>query len=268
MTSERPKILFFKLYVTSNNLLDNFHLPCDTLHPTNTDLRPKVLSKNASNNEFCSVLNIQNIFFTMKNQVKRSAVALAVFFMASVSANAQEKVTIGLKTEVNSTFYKYDSESSYSSSDPGLGGSAGAFFKYEFNRWFALQTDLMLHYRNSEMENKFFNEKSKLESYDLELPVYAVFQTKLGTGKIFVGLGPYIGYGISAKMGDIDMHDKEVTGKASMEQLNYGAAAIVGYDFGHFQINASYISQNGIGTMKETSPLRRESLGLGIGFSF
>lgn len=204
----------------------------------------------------------------MRKQIKSSVVVLAAFFLASVSANAQEKVSIGLKSEANSTFYKYGSESTYSNSSPGIGGSAGAFFKYEFNRWFALQSDLMLHYRNSKMENKFSNEKSKLKSYDLELPIYAVFQSKLGTGKIFVGLGPYIGYGISAKMGDIDMYNKDVTGKAPMKQLNYGAAAMLGYDFGHFQINASYISHNGIGVMKETSSLRRQALSLGIGFSF
>ncbi|SFJ34726.1 PorT family protein [Myroides guanonis] len=204
----------------------------------------------------------------MRKQIKLSVVALAAFFMVSVSANAQEKVSIGLKTQVNSTFYKYDSESIYSNSSQEIGGSAGAFLKYDFNSWFALQTDLILHYRNSEMENKLTKKKSTLESYDLELPVYAVFQTKLGTGKIFVGLGPYIGYGIQAKTGDVDMYDKDVTGKKPMKQLHYGASAILGYDFGHFQINASYISQNGIGSMKETSPLRRESLGLGIGFSF
>lgn len=205
----------------------------------------------------------------MRKQIKVSVVALAAFFMVSVSTTAQEKASIGFKTEVNSTYYKYDAESIYSNSTSELGGAAGLFVKYDFNRWFALQTDLMLHYRNSEMENKLTKEKAKLESYDLEVPVYAVFQAKVGTGKLFVGLGPYIGYGIQAKIGDIDMFEKDVTKKTPMKQLHYGAAAMLGYNFGHFQINASYISQNGIGVMKETSsPLRRESLGLGIGFSF
>ncbi|MEG2162654.1 MAG: outer membrane beta-barrel protein [Chryseobacterium sp.] len=197
--------------------------------------------------------------------MKLSVIALVALFLASVSANAQEKVSIGLKAEANSTFYKYDSESIYSNSSQELGGSSGLFVKYEFNRWFALQSDLMLHYRNSEMENKLSNEKSKLKSYDLELPVYAVFQTKLGTGKIFVGLGSYMSYGISAKMGDINLNDKDVTDKAPMKQLNYGVAAIIGYDFRRFQINTSFISQNGIGVMTETSSLRRESISLGIG---
>ncbi|WP_316823635.1 porin family protein [Pedobacter gandavensis] len=203
----------------------------------------------------------------MRKRIKLSTFALAVFFMASVSVNAQEKVSIGLKTEVNSTFYKYDAESIYSNSSQYPGGSAGVFFKYDFNKWFALQTDVMLHYRNSEIENKLNNEKFKLESYDLELPVYAVFQTKVGTGKIFAGLGPYIGYGISAKTAGVNMYDKDATGKAPMKRLHYGAGTILGYDFGYFQINASYTSQNGIGAMRASSSLRRESFGLGIGLS-
>lgn len=203
----------------------------------------------------------------MRKQVNLLAVVIAAFLIVSVSANAQNKASIGLKAEANTTSYKYDAESNYSGSDQGLGGSAGLFFKYDFTRWFALQTDLMLHYRNSELKNKYTNEKNKLESYDLELPVYAIFQSKLGMGKIFVGIGPYIGYGISANMGDIDMYSKDETGKAPLKQLNYGAAAILGYDFGHIQINASYISQNGIGVMKGTSPLRSESISLGVGFS-
>lgn len=204
----------------------------------------------------------------MKKQLHLSVVALTTFFMASFSANAQENFSIGIKTEANSTFYKYTDESEYSNSTRSLGAGAGIFFKYEFNNWFALQTDLMYHHRNSEMENKVTTEKSKLKSSDLELPVYAVFQSKIGAGKIFAGLGPYMGYGINAKIGDTDMYQKDITGKAPMKRLQYGAAAMLGYSLGRFQINASYISQNGIGVMKETSPLRREAIGLGIGFRF
>ncbi|UUC44121.1 porin family protein [Flavobacterium cerinum] len=203
----------------------------------------------------------------MRKQVILSIVAMATFFMASVSVNAQTRVSLGIKGGVNSTFYKYDSESPYSDSSPELGGSVGGFLKYDFGKWFALQTDLMIHYRNSEMENKYTAEKSKLESYDLELPVYAVFQTKLGTGKLFFGVGPYIGYGIRAKTGNIDMYDKDIAGNRPMKQLNYGAATMLGYDFGRFQINCSYISQNGIGVMNNSSGIRRQAFGLGIGYS-
>lgn len=204
----------------------------------------------------------------MRKQIKLSLLALGVIIMTSISVSAQNKASVGLKAEANSTFYKFDTETAFSNSSPDYGGGAGLFFKYEFKKWFALQSDLMLHYRNSEMTDKLTDEKTKLESYDLELPVYAIFQANTGAGKFFVGLGPYMGYGIKATNGETDMYEKDLTGKAPMRKLKYGAAAIVGYDFGHFQINASYISRNGIGVMTDTSPLRPESISLGIGFSF
>lgn len=202
----------------------------------------------------------------MKKSVILSIVATAAFLMGSVTLHAQNKMSLGIKGGVNSTFYNYDSESDYSKSSPELGASVGGFLKYDFGKWFALQTDLMIHYRNSEMQNKFTAEKSKLESYDLEVPLYGVFQFKTGTGKLFFGIGPYIGYGFSAKAGNRDMYSKDVEGKSQMKQLNYGAATMLGYDWGHFQINASYISQNGIGAISNNS-LRRQTFGLGIGYS-
>nr|WP_315035139.1 porin family protein [uncultured Chryseobacterium sp.] len=202
----------------------------------------------------------------MKKSVILSIVATTTFLMGSVRLQAQNKMSLGLKGGVNSTFYKYDSGSDYSKSSPELGASVGGFLKYDFGQWFALQTDLMIHYRNSEMENKLTAEKSKLESYDLEVPLYGVFQFKVGPGKAFFGIGPYIGYGLSAKAGNLDMYSKNAEGESLMKKLNYGAATMLGYDWGHFQINASYISQNGSGSINNSS-LRRQTFGLGIGYS-
>lgn len=193
-------------------------------------------------------------------------VALATLLMVSVSVNAQQKLSFGLKGGVNSTFYKYDSESPYADSKMKAGGSAGGFLKYDFGKWFAVQTEIMVHYHNSEMKNKYTNEKSDLKSYDLELPVYGVFQFNLGEGKVLLGVGPYVGYGVSAKLDGMDMYKKDFTGKAPMKQLNYGAAAMLGYDFGRFQISTSYISQNGIGVIRKGSALTRQTFELGIGY--
>lgn len=201
----------------------------------------------------------------MKKSVILSIAATAALLLGTSTLRAQNKMSLGLKGGVNSTFYKYDSDSDYSKSSQGLGASAGGFLKYDFGKWFAVQTDVMLHYRNSEMENKFTSEKSKLESYDLEVPVYGVFQLNMGTGKLFFGVGPYVGYGLSAKRGNTDMYQKDAEGKAAMKKLSYGAAAMLGYELGHFQINASYISQNGIGAISNGS-LRSQTFGLGIGY--
>ncbi len=204
----------------------------------------------------------------MKKTMNLSLVVLATLLMVSVSAKAQQKLSIGAKAEANTTIYKFDALTEFESSSPDFGGGAGVFFNYEFKNWFSLQADLLLQYRNSEMGNKITLEKSQLTSYDVELPVYAIFQAKVGTKRLFLGVGPYMGYGISAKFENTDMYDKDVSGRAPLHKLKYGAAAMLGFDFGHFQINATYISQNGIGQMRATSPIRSESVSLGVGYSF
>ncbi len=65
---------------------------------------------------------------------------------------------------------------------------------------------------------------------------------ELGSGKAFIGAGPYAGYGISAKSGGVNLFKKNnETGKASMNRFDYGVGGIIGYDFNkNWQINASY----------------------------
>lgn len=204
----------------------------------------------------------------MKKQMILSVVAMVVLFMVSVSANAQSKVSLGVKGGLNSTFFIMKSDSPYSNGTLGFGGSAGGFLKYDVNNWFAVQTDLMFHYRNSELKSKATAEKKTFESYSVELPVYAVFQVDLSSGKFFFGLGPYIGYGISAKTGGIDMFKKCTAGDTPMQRVNYGGAVMLGYNFTHhWQINASYISQAPLGATG-TSTMNPQTFGLGIGYSF
>lgn len=205
----------------------------------------------------------------MKKQFILSAVIAVAISMFSTSVKAQDgKFSFGLKASANSTFFLMESKSPYSNSSLGLGGSAGGYLKYDFGNWFALQTDIMFHYRNSELKVNSTAEKLTFESYSIELPVYAVFQFNLGTGKMFFGLGPYIGYGLNAKAGGVDMYKKDASGDTPMQQLAYGGAIMLGYNFGrHWQISASYISQGPLGATG-TASMNPQTFSLGIGYSF
>ena len=197
-----------------------------------------------------------------------SVAAVAVLLMVSISAGAQGRVSLGLKGGANSTFFLMDKESPYSNSSLGIGGSAGGFLKYDVNNWFALQTDLMFHYRTSGLKSKVAGGKLKFESYSVELPVYAVFQFDLGAGNIFLGLGPYIGYGLSARVGGSDMFQKNTNGDTPMQRINYGGAIMLGYNFArHWQINASYITQSPLGA-RGTAAMNVQNFGLGIAYRF
>ena len=203
-----------------------------------------------------------------KKVLVSSMIVLVVLFAISTRTYAQKNLSFGVKSNAEMTNFHLDNDAAYSNSKLGIGGSAGGFLKYDFSELFAVQADLMFRYRTSDLKNKTTGTTSQFKSYGLELPLYAVFQFSLGSGKLFTGLGPYIGYGISAKTGSVNMYKKDVNGKTPMERLNYGAAAMLGYEFGNFQVSASYISQYCMGLMGDVSSLQSQTFGLGVGYKF
>ncbi len=204
-----------------------------------------------------------------KKNLVSSIIALAVLFTVSTQVNAQG-LSFGVKGEANMTNFRLDSDAPYSDSKRGIGGAVGGFLKYDFGSWFALQGDLMFRHRSSDLTERTTGTTSSFKSFGFELPVYAVFQFQVGPGKLFAGIGPYAGYGVSAKTGSVNMYKKDATGEKPMEPFSYGAAAMLGYEFGkHWQVNASYISEYGIGwSMGGTSKMKSQTLSLGVGYRF
>ncbi|MFD2556102.1 outer membrane beta-barrel protein [Sphingobacterium tabacisoli] len=205
----------------------------------------------------------------MKNQVFFATVVFIGLLGGSIATMAQETgLSGGIKAGPNATFFMLGTDSPYTKGVSKIGFSAGAFLKYDFVSWFAVQGDFILQSRNAELQKGNSGEELKYKSYTAELPLYGVFQTQVGTGKMFVGIGPYIGYGISSKIGGSDMYKKDGVDGLETTRLNYGAAATLGYDLGGFQINASYTSQYGIGVISNRSTMRHQTVGVGVGYSF
>lgn len=49
-------------------------------------------------------------------------------------------------------------------------------------------------------QNKYTNDKAHTNLSYIEVPLYALYQAKLSHGKIFGGIGPYLGYGVIGKI--------------------------------------------------------------------
>ena len=197
-----------------------------------------------------------------------SVIVSAVLFAVSMQVGAQG-LSFGVKGEANMTSFDLDSDAVYSGSKWGVGGSAGGFMKYDFGNWFALQADLMFRYRTADLESKATGSTSGFRSYHFELPLFAIFQLEVGNGKLYAGIGPYAGYGLSAKTGSTDMYKKDAAGSRPMRPFNYGAAAMLGYEFAkHWQVNASYLSEYGIGSIGDITSSRGHTLSIGLGYRF
>src|SRR5690606_17125474 len=98
-----------------------------------------------------------------------------------------------------------------------------------------------VYYNTSKLESLTDKSSDKLKSFGVEVPVYGIVQGELGSGKAFIGVGPYAGYGISTKLDGVNLYKRNNGTGITMNRFDYGVGGIVGYDFGkNWQINASY----------------------------
>lgn len=197
-------------------------------------------------------------------------VCLSVFMTTSlVQLSAQTSISGGIKAEANmSNFFLSDLGGDKSTMK--VGPSLGGFMKIEFNENFALQPEMMFYFRNSEYKSG--GQKDDFEQWGMQIPIYAVGQMNLGTGKGYIGVGPYVGFGFDAKMkdADVDMY-KEVGGKTPMSRWDVGAGVMVGYEFSNrVQINAGYqigfLDQ--LDATKDNATMRTQTVSLGVAYRF
>jgi hypothetical protein len=180
--------------------------------------------------------------------------------------------SFGVKANANMSNFVIRDMDGYQS-NMGLGMSAGVFLKLE-SRNFALQYELLLHYKTSEMENKAGQTPTDYRFWALELPIYFMGQINTGAGKFFIGAGPYVSVGLDAVQnpGNSDLYKKDpTTGKSIMQRWDFGLGAIIGYEFGNgISINGGYQAGfiNSLSAKKDNMTMKKQTVSLGIGYKF
>jgi hypothetical protein len=197
-------------------------------------------------------------------------VCLSVLMTAGLAnVNAQTIISGGIKAEANmSNFILNDLD--FQTSKLNVGANLGGFMKIDLHENFAIQPEMMFFFRNSKMETGSYEDD--FQQFGVQIPIYAVGQMNLGTGKGYIGVGPYVGLGFSAKMkdADTDLYEK-INDEAAMNRWDFGIGAMVGYEFGNgIQINAGYqiglIDQ--LDTGKDNATMLNQGISLGIGYRF
>lgn len=212
--------------------------------------------------------NINNKL-NLEDMKKIILICLSVL-MTTGFVSAQTNISGGIKVEANmSNFLLSDLEPQKSTMR--VGPNLGGFMKIDFHENFALQPELMFYFRNSKTEFTKDNEDT-FQQWGVQIPIYAVGQMQLGTGRGYVGLGPYVGFGFDARYDDADVNlYKEINGKKTMNRWDFGAGLMVGYEFDNgLQINAGYqmgfIDQ--LDALKDDATKRTQTVTLGIGYRF
>ncbi|NQD71113.1 PorT family protein [Sphingobacterium shayense] len=205
----------------------------------------------------------------MKKNVVTFVFAISALILSSKVSAQDTPVSFGLKAGAGLSNYRLGGEMKRFKSKMNIGGSAGAFVKYDLSPNFALQTGLDVYYNISKLESKTERSTDKLKSFGVEVPVYGIVQGKLGTGNAFLGAGPYVGYGISAKANGINLFKKNDRTGSAMNRFDYGLGGIIGYDFKeNWQINASY--RFGLADLHKGKggSMKSHGASIGIGYKF
>jgi len=201
---------------------------------------------------------------------------IGITFISISQENSKQhiKTTGGLKLEVNlSNFYVSGLSGAKSEMRPGA--TFGGFMRWDVSKLFALQGELLYHYKSSNFI--WDNVKREFQYIGMEIPIYAIFKWNLCDGQhLYVGIGPYAEFGFSAKIKKegkkIDLYEKdEATELSTMTDFNSGFGIILGYEFDcNVQVNVGYkISITNILDANSTSiTLLPGAISLGIGYRF
>jgi len=184
----------------------------------------------------------QNQFSQMKKQVVLVLLALA----GTLTTYAQ--VSFGIKAGYNNSSVSGDG-SGFTKRLSGF--HAGGVADISLAENFSLQPQLLFIMKGGKAEGYSENvggveisyPETKLTLNYLELPVNFLYKHEAGAGSIFVGAGPYLGFGLSGKVkaGDEDM-DVKFDGKKESElegedatvghlkRLDAGANFLAGYE--------------------------------------
>ena len=212
----------------------------------------------------------------MKNLILALVVLLGLGSIESKAQDAEKievtkKLFYGVKAEANLSNYLLKDMGEHESNFK-VGASVGGFVKYHFTKVFAIQPELLLHYKNSDWKVPFGakREKRDFKYWGIEVPVYAIAQGVMwGGGKGYIGIGPYGSIGLSAKSAGANQFATKDSYK--MKRFDFGAAGLVGFEFTMgLQINAGYKVglMNVNDNSKQKQKRRSQTISLGLGYRF
>ncbi len=174
--------------------------------------------------------------------------------------------------------------------DMTVGFHAGVNYELSIAEGFYLQPGLNFSTKGAKNSEDNFEVVTSL-SY-LELPIHLVYKPELGSGKLIVGFGPYLAYGLMGKMkpeegDDIDVKFKQgelsdddivdmIMGETYyLKGLDAGADIFFGYEFA-FKLSVQFNAQLGLLSMypsyegddEDDSVYKNTGFGISLGYRF
>jgi len=202
--------------------------------------------------------------------MKKVLLSFAVMLMAGASF-AQVKFGITAGPSFSSTTYKNPlvNNGNKKTSDMLTGLRAGVTVDLPLADEFFIQPSLLYVGKGGKQENAL-GADVKTRLHYLELPLNFMYKPEVGTGNLFIGLGPYFSYALGGKVGDNDI-DFGSDNALQTKRMDAGANFQVGYElpmglnFG-LHTDLGLVNINGAGN--DDNRVKNTSFGVSVGYKF
>lgn len=102
----------------------------------------------------------------------------------------------------------------------------------------------------------------------IEVPLNLLYKGEVGAGKVLVGVGPYIGYGIRAKTKVGSESESGSFKDANLKNLDYGANLLLGWEFSN-KFSAQLNTGLGLANIaKDGGEFKPKNIGFGISLGY
>jgi hypothetical protein len=224
--------------------------------------------------------------------MKTKALLLALTTTAfALGAKAQESTTFGVRAGVN--FQNINGRDIF---DEKLENKIKTGFNVGVNAEVPIAPDFYLQ------PGVLFTTKGAVDKDDedikyklsyIEVPINFLYKPTLGAGKLLLGIGPYIAFGIGGNVSNKDGKEKDIEFTKDVSNADYAAAAaagfpppylkrfdaggnlLAGYEFSNkfsFQLNAQLgmvnINSEIKGLPDDDTKLKNTGFGLSLGYRF
>jgi hypothetical protein len=213
--------------------------------------------------------------------VLASIIATAI----SIAATAQQKTTFGIRAGVN---FQNINGKDPDGDDLDLklkpGFNIGVNAEIPVATDFYVQPGVLFSTKGAKDKD---DDDIKINLSYIEVPINFVYKPTLGTGKLILGIGPYVAFAVGGKVSDANGNDKDIefeneisltqygTGTPYARRLDVGGNLLAGYEFSNkfpFQLNAQLgmvkINPKITGISGDDSKWKNTGFGVSLGYRF
>lgn len=208
----------------------------------------------------------------------KKTILLFISFLLLINILKAQKTDLGVHAFANFASYKSTYDDISTTSDMKVGAGGGMVLSVPIGKHVSFRPELNFVLKGgTDKEDDF---KSKVTLNYLELPLNVVYNTNVGSGMFFGGIGPSVGFGLSGTVKSEDGGDEEKEKvnfgndeEDDLKPLEIGINVIAGYQFMNgFFIDARFnTSLNDLtpGDQGEVdSKFHNRYFGIGIGYMF